>query len=105
MPLCIGFNDGHAVYEPLPERPPTRRQFTRPDSPPSIDLEATLSAPKWNGFSNMGLFNKLPRELRDRIYKHALVATLGEVDARISELVEENGPVSCSNSTLHLKRF
>ncbi|TID20912.1 Niemann-Pick type C-related protein 1 [Venturia nashicola] len=103
MPLCIGFNDGHAVYEPLPERPPTKRQFTRPDTPPPIDLEAALSSPRWNGLSDMGLFNKLPRELRDRIYKHALVATLGELDARISELVEENGPI-CSLSDFQQDR-
>lgn len=86
------------MFEPLPERPPTARQFTRPDVPPSIDLEAALSASRWNGLSDMGLFNRLPRELRDRIYKHAFVAALGEIDAKINELVEENGPVSISNS-------
>ncbi|QDS71997.1 hypothetical protein FKW77_001731 [Venturia effusa] len=92
MPLCIGFKDRHPVYEPLTERPPTARQFTRPDVLPAVDLEASLSAPRWNGSSDMGFFNKLPRELRDRIYRHALVATLGEVDAKIMEILEENGP-------------
>jgi hypothetical protein len=94
MPLVIGFKDGYPVNEPLPERLPTKRQFTRPDSNPIVDLDAALSAPNWNGVSDMGLFGKLPLELRDRIYESALVATLSAVDAKIQELVEQNGAVS-----------
>jgi hypothetical protein len=94
MPLVVGFKDGHPVNEPLPERPPTKRQFTRPNESPIVDLDAALSAPNWNGVSDMGLFGKLPPELRDRIYGNALVATLNAVDAKIQELVEENGAVS-----------
>jgi hypothetical protein len=99
MPLVVGFNDIYPIYEPLPERPPTRRQFTRSDESPIVNLDATFSVPNWNDVSEIGLFGKLARELRDRIYEHAFIATLSVVDAKIWKLVEKNGPVSAHSST------
>lgn len=105
MPLVVGFKDGHPVKVPLPERPPTICQFTRPDELPTIDLDAALSPPLWNGVSDIGLLGKLPLEIRDLMYETALVVTLSAVDAKIQKLVEENGVVSTGapqNSTLHV---
>lgn len=74
VPLVVGSKDGYPVKEPLPGRPSTKRQFTRRDERPNVDLDAALSPPLWNGVSDIDLFGRLPVEMRNRIYETALVA-------------------------------
>lgn len=127
---CIGFHDTKPVYGPprpaktqvevkyaprfyKPEQPIGRvdgQPIHGPPRPPlGADMNVALNEANWNGQSDMGLFGKLPRELRDRIYTEALVVRLDEKkleleekivndEFNLSEFERDNGLGNCSTS-------
>jgi hypothetical protein len=71
----VGFSSGYTPFSSLEPWETSPAHLTCPASSNGWNVEddsTTFSGSAWSGSSDCGLFDKLPRELRDRIYTDAM---------------------------------